>query len=316
MVYAIEFRRAVAKAHEECGSSEQVAEQFGCSESWVRKLTQTQRETGSLEARKQKMPDHQKFLAEDDIQLRELIAATPDMTLGELAAALTTKVSVSTVWRATQRLGLPLKKKSQHAAEQDRPDVKEARRQWYERFREVKLDDLVFLDEFGATTHMTRTRARGPVGQRVVCKVPHGHWKTLSTIAAMSVRGIITAMVFDGATSTEAFVTFVEHELVPVLTKGKVVVLDNLSAHKSPRVTTLIEACGARVIYLPPYSPDFNPIEMAISKTKAVLRKLARRDIEGLQDGIGEALKSITPEDACAYIRHCSYNATNERKML
>jgi len=170
----------------------------------------------------------------------------------------------------------------------------------------------VFLDEFGATTHMTRTRARGPVGERIVCKTPHGHWKTLSTIAAMSVRGVITAMVLDGATNTEAFVTFVEHFLVPVLTKGQVVVLDNLSAHKSPCVAQLIEACGARVLYLPPYSPDYNPIEMAISKAKAVLRKLARRDVEGLQDGIGVALKSITPDDARAYMCHCRYNATDE----
>jgi transposase len=163
---------------------------------------------------------------------------------------------------------------------------------------------------------MARTRARGPVGERIVCKIPHGHWKTISTIAAMSVRGIITAMVFDGATNTEAFVTFVEYFLVPVLTQGNVVVLDNLSAHNSPRVAALIEACGARVIYLPPYSPDFNPIEMAISKTKAVLRKLARRDVPGLYDGVGEALKSITPEEACAYIRHCRYNATDESKLL
>jgi transposase len=110
MVYAIEFRRAVAKAHAECGSSAQVAEKFGCSESWVRRLIQVQRETGSLEARKQKMPDRRKFLSEDEAQLRALIAATPDMTLGELAAALTKKVCVATVWRATQRLKLPLKK--------------------------------------------------------------------------------------------------------------------------------------------------------------------------------------------------------------
>jgi transposase len=110
MAYAIEFRRVVAKAHEECGSSAQVAEEFGCSESWVRRLVQVQRETESLEARKQKMPDRRKLLADDDAQLRQLIAATPDMTLGELAAALTTKVCASTVWRATQRLKLPLKK--------------------------------------------------------------------------------------------------------------------------------------------------------------------------------------------------------------
>jgi transposase len=110
MVYSIEFRCAVAKAHEECGSSQEVAEQFGCSESWVRRLVQIQRQTGSLEPRQQKMPDRRKFLPKDDAQLRALIAATPDMTLGELAAALTNKVSVATVWRATQRLQLPLKK--------------------------------------------------------------------------------------------------------------------------------------------------------------------------------------------------------------
>jgi len=114
------------------------------------------------------------------------------------------------------------KKKSQHAAEQDRPDVKAARRRWFGRFRDVKLEDLVFIDEFGATTNMTRTRARGPVGQRIVCKTPHGHWKILSTIAAMNARGMITGLTFDGATDTEVFVLFVERCLVPVLRPGQV----------------------------------------------------------------------------------------------
>jgi transposase len=158
---------------------------------------------------------------------------------------------------------------------------------------------------------MTRTRARGPRGQRIVCKNPHGHWKTISTIAAMNAGGIFTACSFDGATDTEMFVTFVREFLVPRLCAGQVVVLDNLSPHKSPRVDALVEAAGARVLRLPPYSPDYNPIEMAISKMKSVLRKQARRDVAGLYTAIGDAAKSITAQDARNFIQHCKY-ATNE----
>jgi len=176
----------------------------------------------------------------------------------------------------------------------------------------VKVEDLVFIDEFGATTNMARPRARGPVGQRIVCKTPHGHWKILSTIAAMNAGGMIAGLIFDGATDTEVFLLFVERCLVPVLRPGQVVVRDNLSAHKSPRVDALVEACGARVLRLPPYSPDFNPIEMAISKMKTLLRKLARRDVESLYDAVTQAMKSITPANALAYMRHCRYHAMNE----
>ncbi len=159
---------------------------------------------------------------------------------------------------------------------------------------------------------MTRRYARGPRGQRVVCKTPHGHWKILSTIAALDVSGIRTACCFDGATDTEMFVGFVETFLVPTLRPGHVVVMDNLSAHKSPRVDRAIEAAGARVLRLPPYSPDFNPIEMAISKMKSVLRKLGRRSIEGLEVAIAQATQAITRSDARAYIKHCGYRDTSE----
>ncbi len=159
---------------------------------------------------------------------------------------------------------------------------------------------------------MTRRYARGPRGQRVVCKTPHGHWKILSTIAALDVSGIRTACCFDGATDTEMFVGFVETFLVPTLRPGQVVVMDNLSAHKSPRVDRAIEAAGAHVLRLPPYSPDFNPIEMAISKMKSVLRKLGRRSIDGLEDAIAQAIQAITRSDARSYIEHCGYHDTNE----
>jgi transposase len=198
-------------------------------------------------------------------------------------------------------------KKTVHASERDRPDVKEARVHWFERFAGVRLNRLVFLDEFGATTNMTRTRARAPRGERAVCKTPHGHWKVLSTIAAMTTDGMIAAASFDGATDTESFLTFVEHELVPALVPGQVVVMDNLPAHKSPRVDRLIESAGCRVLRLPPYSPDYNPIEMAISKMKTLLRTMAERTVDALMRAIAQALHAITPDDAAAYIRHCGY---------
>ncbi|MCA1628519.1 MAG: IS630 family transposase [Acidobacteria bacterium] len=204
------------------------------------------------------------------------------------------------------------KKKSLFASEQDRPDVKAARDVWFESFADVKLKELVFLDEFGATTNMTRRYARGPRGERVVCKTPHGHWKLLSTVAAMSVDGILSACTFDDAIDTEMFVAFTERMLAPKLRPGQIVVMDNLPAHRSLKIDALVQAAGARVLRLPAYSPDFNPIEMAISKIKSLLRKLSRRSIDPLHDAIGLALNSITAGDAANFMRHCGYLATIE----
>jgi len=167
----------------------------------------------------------------------------------------------------------------------------------------------VFIDEFGASTNMARTHARGPRGKRVVCKTPHGHWKILSTIAALTTRGMLGHGTFDGATDTDTFLAFVREGLVPNLKPGQVVVFDNLSAHKSPKIDAMIESAGTRVLRLPPYSPDYNPIEMAISKIKSMLRKLARRTVDALFDAIKAAVASITASDAFGFIRHCGYSA-------
>jgi transposase len=165
----------------------------------------------------------------------------------------------------------------------------------------------VFIDEFGATTTMQRTHGRAPPGERVVSKVPHGHWKVLSTIAAMTVRGMTVSATFDGATDSDTFVAFVREGLAPTLVRGQVVILDNLSAHKAAAVRPLVESAGVRLLPLPPYSPDLNPIELAISKIKTVLRNLARRSVDGVMSGIGEALGSITPDDALHYIAYRGY---------
>jgi transposase len=158
---------------------------------------------------------------------------------------------------------------------------------------------------------MARTHARSPRGQRAVAKTPHGHWKTISTIAAMTQAGMMTAVAYDSAVDTEAFVGFVEQFLAPRLKAGQVLILDNLPAHKSGEVDRLVQASGARVMRLPPYSPDFNPIEMAISKVKSMLRKLAAREVAALIDAIGQSLQAVTAQDAINYIRHSGYGATN-----
>ena len=162
---------------------------------------------------------------------------------------------------------------------------------------------------------MQRTHGRAAPGERVVDRVPHGHFMTISTIAALSAQGIIASASFDGGTTAAKFVEFIGHQLVPVLRRGRVLVLDNLAAHNDRRVDQLIEAAGCRVLRLPPYSPDLNPIENAISKVKTVLRKLARRTVPGLFQGIAQALPTVTAADARAFIAHCGY-ATKRCKPL
>ncbi len=174
---------------------------------------------------------------------------------------------------------------------------------------------MVFLDEFGANTKMQRTHGRAAPGERVVDRVPHGHYKSISTIAALSTRGIVASTSFDGGTTAVRLVNFLRDELVPVLRKGQVLVLDNLAAHNDRRVDELIESVGCVVMRLPPYSPDFNPIENAISKVKTMLRKLAKRTVPGLLDGIEQALRTITSADAKGFFAHCGY-ATKSLKPL
>lgn len=307
--YSMDYRQSVAAARQDGMTTAEVSEAFGCSRSWVRRLMQRQRESGSLAPRQRQQPDQRKITTDQSEQLQKFIDERPDATLRELITALDLNVHPGTLCRLLQALDLPLKKKSLRAREQDRPDVKEARDHWLEQFADVKLKDFVFLDEFGAATNMTRTRARAPRGQRAVCKIPHGHWKVLSTIAALTVGGISCAASFDGATDTEMFATFTSEALVPTLVPGQVVVLDNLTAHKAPRVEQLVQAAGCRLLRLPPYSPDLNPIELAISKVKTHLRSLARGTVDGLLEGIASALALVTASDARHYIEHCGYSA-------
>lgn len=166
-------------------------------------------------------------------------------------------------------------------------------------------EQLVFLDEAGATTAMTRSHGRGPRGQRVVDAVPHGDWRTTTMIGAIRLTGGCAALAFEGATDTEAFVTFLTECLGPQLRPGDVVIMDNLSCHKSARVAQALKTVGAEVRYLPPYSPDFNPIEKMWSKVKTALRTAARRSQRTLWNAIGQAMRSVTAENCRGYFAAC-----------
>lgn len=154
---------------------------------------------------------------------------------------------------------------------------------------------------------MTRLRGRAPRGERLVDRVPHGHWKTTTLIAALGIEGMRCSAVVDGAVNGDVFEAFVEQVLVPELRVGDVVVLDNLSSHKRERVRALIEAAGARLVFLPPYSPDLNPIEMIFSKVKNLLRSLACRTRDTLWRAMQSVLDQVTARDAANCYRHCGY---------
>jgi transposase len=165
----------------------------------------------------------------------------------------------------------------------------------------------VFLDESGVTTEMTRRYGRAARGQRVHDAVPAGHWRTLTLLGALSLRGVRAAMTVEAPTDGDVFLAYVEQVLGPRLEPGEVVILDNLAAHKVAGVRALVEARGAQLLYLPPYSPDFNPIEQAWSKVKQRLRAAKARTLPPLEEAITTALAAITPDDAAGWFGHCGY---------
>jgi transposase len=183
------------------------------------------------------------------------------------------------------------------------------RQAWFDDQLDLEPERLVFIDETWATTKMTRARGRAPRGQRLRMSVPHGHWKTTTFVAGLRSTGIVAPFVIDGPINRDAFETYVEKVLVPELTPGDVVVMDNLSSHKGPRVRELIEAAGANLLYLPPYSPDFNPIENAFSKLKAMLRKAEERTVRGLWNAIGRIVDLFTPPECANYFAAAGYDA-------
>jgi transposase len=179
---------------------------------------------------------------------------------------------------------------------------------WFEGQIDRDPDRLVFVDESRASTNMARRYGRCPRGERLRTSVPHGHWKTTTFIAGLPNSGIVAPCVIDCPVNRDIFEAWIERVLVPDLHPGDVVVMDNLASHKAPRVRTLIEAAGAELRYLPPYSPDFNPIENAFAKLKALLRKEVARTIDALWSAIGRLIDLITPAECVKMFAAAGYD--------
>lgn len=194
-------------------------------------------------------------------------------------------------------------------AEQTREDVAAARIAFRDTMRHVAPADLVFLDESGIATNLVRIYGRAPRGERARGTAPYGRWERMTIFGALSPDGITACMSLEGAADTDAMVAFVEQVLTPTLHPGQVVCLDNLNVHKAERVRELVEAAGCTLLFLPPYSPDFNPIEQAWSKLKALLRGVGARTKDALNTALHDVLDSITARDASGWFAHCGYTS-------
>ena len=197
-----------------------------------------------------------------------------------------------------------------HASEQERPDVAEARTAW--KAGQASLDParLVFIDETGASTKMTRLYARARRGRRALGRVPWGHWKAVTFVVALRLDGMKAPFAIDWAMNSATFIEYIRQCLVPTLKEGDIVVMDNLPAHKPDDVRELIEGAGAELRYLPPYSPDLNPIELSFATLKTHLRKAGKRTIREIIDEIGKAIPLFNPTQCRGYFKKAGYAST------
>jgi transposase len=184
------------------------------------------------------------------------------------------------------------------------------RHDWFEGQLGLDPAHLIFIDETWASTNMARLKGRAPKGERLRAAIPHGHWKTTTFVAGLRLTGMVAPMVLDGPINGASFLAYVEQILVPELSPGNIVVMDNLGSHKGKAVREAIEAAGARLLYLPPYSPDLNPIESAFAKLKALLRKAAERTIDGLWSAIGRIVDVFTKQECANYFANSGYNTS------
>jgi transposase len=184
------------------------------------------------------------------------------------------------------------------------------RQEWFEGQVDLDPERLVFIDETWASTNMARLHGRAPKGERLRAGIPHGHWKTTTFVAGLRLTGMMATMVLDGPINRDAFQAYVEQVLVRELRPGDTVIMDNLSSHKGVAIRQAIEAAGARLVFLPPYSPDFNPIENAFAKLKALLRAAAERTVDALWTTIGSLIERFTPDECANYFAAAGYDAT------
>lgn len=310
--YSTDLRRKIVETKQKTQeSNQQIAERFQVSYSFVRRLLKRYESTGSVEPSPHGGGKALKLNSQQIDVVSQLVAEDNDATLQQLCARTEEKtgliVSVPTMCRLLQRLELTRKKKTLHASEADTLRVQKLRAQYWTTLGEVKLSDLVFIDETGVNLAMTRGYARAKKGKRAYSKCPYNRGSNITLIGAIAISGLLASLTFEGWTNKEAFLTYVKDVLAPQLWSGACVVMDNLPAHKATEVQKAIESAGARVVFLSPYSPDFNPIENCWSKLKEFLRTRESRTYQELDHSITEAINSVTEKDIIGWFTHCCY---------
>jgi transposase len=306
--YSIDVRQRIVAAVE-AGEHTlgALAELFSVDISTIVRLLQRFRSTGSVQPKPHAGGPRPKVDPQATTRLLELVRQQSDATLAELRDRLGVDCSIASIFRTLKRNGITRKKKTRFAEERDSPRTQEQRRAFCEEMATVDANHVVFIDETGATTAMSRTYGRAPAGERVQATVP-GAWKNVTLISGMRRSGVIAPIALPGATDRLVFDTYVEQALVPELRAGDVVVWDNLAAHDSASAIAAIEAVGARVVPLPAYSPDLTPIEEMFGKVKEGLRSIAARTVEGVIGAMGKVLNQITPGDILGWFHdRCPY---------
>lgn len=299
--YSEDLRRRVVDAVERReGSMRQIARRFVVGLSFVVRLMRRRRDTGSIAPKPHRGGRRSALGPEGQERLRRLVRKQPDATLAELRHRLGVACSLMAVSRALRRLKITRKKKVVHAQEQGDPKAQRERREFREAAAKLDPRHLVFVDEGGVNTAMTRTYGRSPAGERVRGTAP-GRWRAVTLIYGLRTSGATAPMVFEGATDQAAFETYVKRVLTPRLYPGDVVVWDNLKPHESPAARSAVERVGARTMRLPPWSPDLSPIEEMFSKIKESLRSAAARTTDAVYAAIGSALQGVTAEDAAGW---------------
>jgi transposase len=299
--------RIVAAVERGVYSQREIADLFGVDLATVVRLLERYRHTGSIQPKPHAGVPARKLDDQAEARLLELVRQQPDATLAELRDRLGKPCCPMTIARALQRHRISRKKKTKHASERDSPRVRKQRHAFQEKLAAVDPAHLVFVDETGANTGMSRTYGRAPEGERVQAAAP-GAWQNVTLTSGLRTTGVVAPMAWPGATDQVAFQTYVEQALVPELQPGDVVVWDNLAPHKNPTVIAAVEAVGARVEPLPVYSPDLTPIEEMFSKTKEFLRSMAARTTATVITAIGKALDCVTQSDIVGWFHdRCAY---------
>lgn len=308
--YSLDLRQKIIETYEnEPISQRHLAKRFRVAPSFVTKLLKQYRETGKLDPKPR--PGRPRTLnAEQEQVVQSLVEAKNDITLGELCEELNQQLEVTvsepTMCRVMQRLNLTRKKKALHPTEKSSERVQQLRGEYWDALRDGPVQDLVFMDESGVNLGLIRLFAWALKGERAYGEHPKRGQK-VSLVAGLSLKGIVGSVSLLGACDSLTFEAFVATRLVPNLWSGACVLMDNSSIHQEARVRPLIEGVGARLIYLPPYSPDFSPIENFWSKVKNTLKTLGARTYQALSEATERAFAEVSQTDIRNWFAHCCY---------